>query len=129
MASVPAVSRISVMPKKRGPYLRKAKVPKPKTNFVREWREWAEMTQEDLAAESGLSVGSISAYEGGKNDPSLEALQALSAALGVPKGMILDINPLEDEPLWAGFLRATDGQKREIGRIVSALVGPQKGKK
>lgn len=119
------------MLKKRGPYLRK---PKPAaksasgTNFVREWRENAEMTQEALAAAAGLSVASISAYERGA-DPSLDALAKLSNALDVPKGMLLDVNPMEDQPLWSGYLRASDTQKREIGRIVGALVGPAKRKK
>lgn len=119
------------MLKKRGPYLRKPK-PAPKstagTNFVREWRENAEMTQEALAAAAGLSVASISAYERGA-DPSLDALAKLEKALDVPRGMILDVNPLEDQPLWSGYLRASDTQKREIGRIVGALVGPTKRKK
>ena len=86
------------------------------------------MTQEDLAAASDLSVGSISAYELGTNAPSLEALGKLSKAIGVPKGMILDVNPLEDQSLWGGYLRANETQKREIGRIVVALVGPPKRK-
>lgn len=119
------------MLKKRGPYLRKPK-PEPKTaagsNFVREWRENAAMTQEQLADAAGLSVASISAYERGA-DPSLDALAKLSNALEVPKGMILDVNPLEDQPLWSGYLRASETQKREIGRIVGALVGPPKRRK
>jgi transcriptional regulator with XRE-family HTH domain len=125
-------TRIPAMVEKRGPYLRK---PKPaaktgvKSNFVREWRENAEMTQEDLAAQSGLSLGSISAYELGTNNPSLDALAKLERALGVPRGMLLDVNPVEDQPLWSGYLRASETQKREIGRIVGALVGPPKRKK
>lgn len=132
LAVLPDLTRIPVMVEKRGPYLRK---PKPaakvglKTNFLREWRENAEMTQEDLAAESGLSLGSISAYELGTNNPSLDALAKLEKALGVPRGMILDVNPMEDQPLWSGYLRANETQKREIGRIVGALVGPPKRKK
>jgi transcriptional regulator with XRE-family HTH domain len=130
MAPVIAAPRIPAMPKK-GPYLRKPKPPekiRENSNFVRQWREWADMTQEELAEKSGLSVSSISAYEkeGGGNDPSVEALRKLSKALGVPAGMILDVNPAEDAPLWAGFLRASKDQKAEIGRIVSALVGPPK---
>jgi transcriptional regulator with XRE-family HTH domain len=132
LAVFPDRTRIPAMVEKRGPYLRKPKPAAkagPKTNFVREWRENAEMTQEDLAAESGLSLGSISAYELGTNNPSLDALAKLEKAFGVPRGMILDVNPVEDQPLWSGYLRASETQKREIGRIVGALVGPPKRKK
>ncbi len=118
--------RIQVMLKKRGPYLRKTRPARAKTNFIREWREWAGLTQAQLAEASGLSGGSISAYELGTMDPSLEALKAISAALRVPMGMLLDVDPREDAPLWAGFLRATKDQRHEIGRIVAALVGPPK---
>lgn len=53
------------------------------------------MSQEELAGEAGLSVASISAYEqeNGGNEPSVSALKKLSDALGVPRGMILDIDP------------------------------------
>lgn len=132
LAVLPDRTRIPAMVEKRGPYLRKPKPAAktgPKTNFLREWRENAEMTQEDLAAESGLSLGSISAYELGTNNPSLDALAKLEKALGVPRGMILDVNPMEDQPLWSGYLRASETQKREIGRIVGALVGPPKRKR
>lgn len=87
------------------------------------------MTQEALAEKAGLSVGGISAYERGATDPSIDALQKLEDALGVPKGMLLDVNPDDDPPLWAGFLRASKSQKEEIGRIVGALVGPFKPKR
>jgi transcriptional regulator with XRE-family HTH domain len=126
--------RIPVMPqknRKKGPYLRAPKAqekPRDNPNFIRQWREWKGWTQEELAEKSGLSVSSISAYEkeAGGNDPSVEALQKLSASLGVPKGMLLDVSPAEDPPLWAGFLRASEAQRAEIGRIVGALVGPPK---
>lgn len=51
------------------------------------------MSQEYLAGESGLSVASISAYERGENDPSVDALKKLSKVFGIPRGMILDIDP------------------------------------
>jgi DNA-binding XRE family transcriptional regulator len=105
--------KIPPMPRKNGqtgPYRRKARkaaaVREP-TNFVRQWRERADMTQEDLAADAGVSLSSISAYERGETDPSIDALKKLSNALGVPRGMILDVNPDLDPPLWAVVLKAT----------------------
>jgi transcriptional regulator with XRE-family HTH domain len=122
------------MPKK-GPYLRRQEHRlrlREKTNFVREWRETKGWTQEELAAESGLSVSSISAYERltiDGNDPSVEALRKLGKALGVPGGMILDIDPTQDPTLWSAFQRATPDQRRDMGRAFDAMVGPQKRKK
>ena len=65
-----SVARILVM-RIKGPYLRKkAKNTKEPTIFVRQWRVLREWTQERLAAESGLSLSSISAYERYDNDPA-----------------------------------------------------------
>ena len=105
-------SRIRVMPRKRGetgPYRRHKRPDTPRTtsNFIREHREALDMTQEDLADESGISLSSISAYERGDVQPSLDALEKLSKALGVPRGVILDVNPNDDPPLWASVLKAT----------------------
>lgn len=126
-------TRIPVMLKKRarGPYLRKSPPPaRPKTNFIREWRESRGLTQSQLADMAGLSSGSaISAYENGENDPSVETLQAIAAALDLTSGMLLDVDPTGDPVLWEGFQRASKDQRREIGRIVGALVGPPKAKK
>jgi transcriptional regulator with XRE-family HTH domain len=122
-------ARIPFMPKKRGPYLRNTpKHSGDADHFIREWREWAGLTQETLAERSGLSVASVSAYERGESDPSMGALDALAKAIGVSRGMLLDVNPFDDPPLWAGFTRASKAQKEEIGRIVGALVGPLKAK-
>jgi transcriptional regulator with XRE-family HTH domain len=106
-----------------------------KTNFLREWRERPTeefpdgMGQETLADRSGLSVSSVSAYERSENDPSLDALAKLSKALGVPKGMLLDVDPREDPELWDAYLRADAGQREALGRMASGLVGPPKAKK
>jgi transcriptional regulator with XRE-family HTH domain len=115
------------MVKKRGPYLRNE--PKPKKSggaqhFIREWREWKDWTQEVLADKSGYSAASISGYERNEIDPSLEAVDALAKAMGITRGMLLDINPTDDPSLWAGYARATEKQRAEIVRFVDTLVGP-----
>jgi DNA-binding XRE family transcriptional regulator len=95
VVSTSGVARIPAMPK-QGPYLRKRKAPaveRPKTHNVREWREYFGWTQEDLAGRSGLSVASISAYERGDNDPSLDALRFLASAFDVARGLLLDVDP------------------------------------
>lgn len=109
--------KIPVMPRKNGqtgPYRRKARraaaMAEP-SNFVRQWRERADMTQEDLAEGAGISLSSVSAYERGETDPSIDALKKLALALGVPRGMILDVNPELDPPLWASVLKATVATK------------------
>jgi transcriptional regulator with XRE-family HTH domain len=51
---------------------------------VRQFREKAGLTMQDLSVASGLSPGMLSKIENGTTSPSLATLQALSLALGVP---------------------------------------------
>jgi transcriptional regulator with XRE-family HTH domain len=51
---------------------------------VKELREKAGLTQQDLAIKSGLSVSNLSQIEQGKTpDPRMSTLLALASALGV----------------------------------------------
>lgn len=111
LVAVDAGLKIPAMAGKSGrAYKRDKKKPvaqAPVNNFIRQWRERADMSQEALSEESGVSVASISAYERGTSDPSMEYLQKLAEALDVPRGMLLDVDPTKDAPLWASVLRAT----------------------
>lgn len=128
-------TRIPVMVKSRAytrPQKPEAEAPLEKTNFVREWRERPTeefpggMSQEALSERSGLSVSSISAYERMTNDPSIDALQKLSNAFGVPRGMILDVDPRQDAELWDAYQRADASQRAALCRIAAGLVPPRK---
>jgi transcriptional regulator with XRE-family HTH domain len=50
---------------------------------LRELREAAKMTQEQLAARSGVNVYTIRGYEQGRREPSWKAVFDLTAGLGV----------------------------------------------
>jgi transcriptional regulator with XRE-family HTH domain len=50
---------------------------------LKELRDKAGLTQTDLAAKSGLSLGVIHDYEQGKREPTLRSAVKLAAALGV----------------------------------------------
>ena len=128
--------RIPVMIKKHGAYRRDTAKPKrAATHFLRQWRERPTdefpngMTQEELADRSGLSLSSISAYETGGTDPSLDALQKLSTALGVPRGMITDIDPSYDPDLWTVYLQLDGDQRETLGRMAAGLVEPKRKKR
>lgn len=102
------------------------------TNFIRQWRERPTeenpegISQGKLAELSKLSDGSISNYETGKSDPSIGALQAISKALGVPRGMLLDVDPTKDPELWDSWLRATPGERQNLNKVAAGLVGPRR---
>src|SRR5437016_6511061 len=49
--------------------------------FVKQWREFRNLTQEQLAERAGMSVGNISQLERGLQGYSMQGLEALSQAL------------------------------------------------
>jgi transcriptional regulator with XRE-family HTH domain len=57
---------------------------------VRAARIGRELTQEQVAALSGVQAGEISRIETGKRDPQVSTLMKIARALGVPPGELLD---------------------------------------
>lgn len=56
---------------------------------LREARQKVGMTQEDLAERANVSVRFISLLETGKRQPSLSAVAAVSAGLGIPMSSLI----------------------------------------
>lgn len=57
---------------------------------LREVRERKLLTQDELAARSGITQTSISAIEVGKHEPRISTVRRLAAALGVEPEELLD---------------------------------------
>lgn len=114
---------------KRGPYKKSGgKAPSPpkwRRTFLAEWRDFRGLTQEELAAKADLSVGLVSAIEGQKSAYSAESLDRLAAALGIERGMLLDVSPKGAESLWATILRANQDQREQIARHAE-VIAPQR---
>ena len=53
-------------------------------------RKAHEMTQEQLASESGVHRVTIARYESGATSPTVRSLEKLAAALGVPVSELID---------------------------------------
>ena len=57
---------------------------------LRAWREYRQLTQDQLAEASGLSKPFISQIESGARTGSVDTLERLAAALGVPIGALTE---------------------------------------
>jgi transcriptional regulator with XRE-family HTH domain len=57
---------------------------------LRAARKRLDLTQEEVAARSGVQAGEISRIESGKRDPQVSTLEKLAAALELPPGRLLD---------------------------------------
>jgi transcriptional regulator with XRE-family HTH domain len=57
---------------------------------LRTARERLGLTQEEVAARSGVQAGEISRIERGKRDPQVSTLEKIAAAVEMPPGRLLD---------------------------------------
>lgn len=57
---------------------------------LRDARDRLGLTQEDVAARSGVQAGEISRIERGKRDPQVSTLEKIATAVEMPPGRLLD---------------------------------------
>jgi len=58
--------------------------------IIRQYRDQANLSQQQLADSVGVSKGFISALEGGRSVPNLDMLVQIADALGVRPGVLMD---------------------------------------
>lgn len=96
--------------------------------FLRDWRKFRDLTQEELAAKIGLTTSSISQWENGKQGFTDESLAALARALECTPAALLAHNPRRADSFWPLFEAAerTEGRERRQLRaiIASAVADP-----
>lgn len=80
---------------------------------LKEWREFRDMTQEQLAEAMGWSVSNISQLERGLQGYSQEGLEALAAVLRCDPGQLINVDPLNGE-IWSIWEGAKAGERQMI---------------
>lgn len=90
--------------------------------FVRQWREYRGLTQEQLADRVGWSVGNVSQLERGLQGYSQEGLEALADALQCDPGQLLTVDPTDDTAIWSLWERAKPAQRQTLLDVARSLV-------
>lgn len=88
------------------------------SNHLRAWREFRQMTQEELAEKAGTTASVISLLESGQRRLSLKWLYKLAPPLRTSPGFIVDHQP-EDLPsdildVWANIPEQAQPQALEV---------------
>lgn len=91
--------------------------------FVKEWRIYRGLTQEQLAERVGMSVSNISQIERGLQGYSPEGLEALSDALRCEPGHLFMVDPTRGDVIWSIWERASEAERRQIIAVSQAIVG------
>lgn len=85
-------------------------------DYIRAWRKFKNMTQDDLAAKVGLSTPGISMIENGKQGVTLAKLAQIAEAFGITLPELLAPPP-------SGDAAQETALKREIVEIFDQLPG------
>ena len=92
-------------------------------NFLREWRLFRKLTQDQLAERVGTNANMIGYLESGERGLSAKWLRRLAPALDTTPGMLLDHDPntLDNDiiDIWA---HAGERERRQISDIAKTLL-------
>jgi len=92
-------------------------------NYLREWRKFRGMTQQQLAEAVDTNANMIQYLESGERGLSAKWLRRLAPVLDTSSGMILDHNPYElDSDIIEIWATASNREKRQITDVAKAIL-------
>jgi transcriptional regulator with XRE-family HTH domain len=92
-------------------------------NFLKAWREFRKLTQQELAEMVNTNANMIGYLESGERGLSAKWLRRLAPALDTTAGMLLDHDPRElDSDVIDIWAHADRRQKSQISEIAKAIV-------
>lgn len=91
-------------------------------NYLRQWREFAKLSQDDLAERAGTTKGVISLLENEKRPLSSKWLRKFAEILGTQPGYILDLDPTEMDPeIFEAWQSVRKEDRAQVLRILSTF--------
>lgn len=92
-------------------------------HFIREWRKYRQLNQEQLAGRLNVAVSTISQIETGKQGYSQPTLEALAEALSCSPADLLSVNPFKEGEVVDLMRLINDRNRDQAIRVLRALVG------
>lgn len=93
--------------------------------FFRAWRKHRGLTQEGLAAATGLTPASISQIETGEQGFSVPTLIALSGALNCLPGDLLSRGPKDIDAIWSAWSAIPSERRDQALAVLKTFAGPK----
>lgn len=104
--------------------LRRHSHPKParfRRTFIAQWRDFRNLTQEQLAARLDMTQSHLSMLENGKRGYTQETLEAIANALQTDVASLLMRNPMDDDAIWSIWEQAKPGERQMIVEIARTV--------
>lgn len=95
--------------------------------FIREWREYRGLTQEQLGERLETSGGSVSRIESGQQPYTQDTLEAIAEALQTDAASLLMRNPDDPDAIWSLWDRAKKVERDVILDMAARIVGQKAG--
>lgn len=89
--------------------------------YLRQWRKYRDLTQEELAERVGMTAPTISQLENNKQGFTGDSLAKIAAALGCSPAALLAYDPKDPESLWPIF-EAADRLKGANRQKIRAIL-------
>ncbi|MBO6901395.1 MAG: helix-turn-helix transcriptional regulator [Rhizobiaceae bacterium] len=117
MAGAFAPSQILGMAKRVQPRFKN----QPRRHFIRQWRLFRNLTQEQLAERVGVTIGTISQLETGRINYRQPLLEELAWALRCRPGDLLNVDPTTDGAFWSIWETLEPEQREQATRIIETF--------
>lgn len=86
--------------------------------FIKQWREYRNLTQDALAERLETSKASISRIEAGEQAYTQDFLEACAEALRTDPASLLMRDPTDAEAVWSLWDRAKSADRQKIEKLV-----------
>lgn len=90
-------------------------------HFIREWRKFRELTQEQLAERIGISKSYVTKIESGKRRYDQPFLEAAAEVLRCEPADLIIRDPLDPEGIWSIWDALAPVERRQVVEIAKTL--------
>lgn len=90
--------------------------------FIREWRQYRNLTLEQLAGRLDMSASHFSMLERGQRGYTQETLEAIADALQTDAASLIMRNPQDNDAIWSIWDHAKHGERQMITEIARTIV-------
>ena len=90
---------------------------------IREWRQYREMTLEELAGALNMTASHFSMLERGQRGYTQETLEAVAGVLKTTAASLLMRNPLNDEAEWSIWDQADAAERKLALELLKTVKG------
>jgi len=98
------------------------KQPRFRPTFIAQWREYRNLTQEQLAGRLGMTQSHLSMLENRKRGYTQETLEAIAEALQTDAASLLMRNPMSEDAIWSIWEKAKPGERQMIVNIAKTVL-------